>query len=117
MGEILLKWFQYNLVDLYSTFCGQQVEALKLWSDLLRKNPALGRQAAEWTKLEETRRAGVPDCMLLVTQRITKYPLILHGIQKVTEDEKEREFISHALSEARVSTPQKVYSFFTLTTF
>lgn len=44
-------------------------------------------------QLPLVRRLGIPECFLLVTQRITKYPILVERIIHNTEGEKEKIFI------------------------
>lgn len=64
------------------TFC-----VISLW---LQNNPLL-------------KKKGVPECILTVTQRITKYPLLIEAIIKTSENKLESEKLRKATELVKVS--------------
>jgi hypothetical protein len=50
------------------------------------------------------KKKGIPECILFVTQRLTKYPLLIEPLIKTSKDNKlEQEKLSKALALVKVS--------------
>ncbi len=50
------------------------------------------------------KKKGIPECILFVTQRLTKYPLLIEPLIKTSENKQEIEKLNKALLLVRVSS-------------
>ncbi|XP_060783131.1 rho guanine nucleotide exchange factor 18a isoform X2 [Neoarius graeffei] len=101
IGDILITQFsgdlRSRLQDSYGVFCSRHTEAVNLYKELQnnKKFQSLIRRIGQ---LSIVRRLGVPEGILLITQRITKYPVLVERIIKNTEaDTQEYEDLLNAL--------------------
>uniref|UniRef100_UPI00358F568E rho guanine nucleotide exchange factor 28-like n=1 Tax=Myxine glutinosa TaxID=7769 RepID=UPI00358F568E len=92
IGDILVQQFSdtsaKTLIDIYGEFCSRHKEALDFYKALMLRKPFqsfINKQSQN----PMLRRKGVQECMLLVTQRITKYPTLLGELLKHTKDDTE----------------------------
>ncbi|XP_056276295.1 rho guanine nucleotide exchange factor 18a isoform X2 [Pseudoliparis swirei] len=89
LGDILIAQFSGPLGDrmmgYYSQFCGNHIEAISLYKEQLQSNKKLQLLIRKIGQLPLVRRLGIPECFLLVTQRITKYPVLVERIIENTE--------------------------------
>ncbi|NXF11768.1 ARG28 factor, partial [Smithornis capensis] len=96
IGDILVQQFSEEnaskMEKIYGEFCSHQKEAVNLFKELQQN-----KKFQNFIKLRNSnllaRRRGIPECILLVTQRITKYPVlverILHYSKEGTEEHKD----------------------------
>ncbi|CAI9607419.1 unnamed protein product, partial [Staurois parvus] len=70
----------------YGKFCGHHNEAVNYFKDLLSKEKRFQAFIKKKGSSTLVRRLGIPECILLVTQRITKYPVILQRILQYTKE-------------------------------
>ncbi|KAM4749037.1 A-kinase anchor protein 13 [Rhinophrynus dorsalis] len=103
IGDLLVNQFSgenaERMKKTYGKFCGHHNEAVNYFKDLLSKEKRF--QAFIKKKMSSTvvRRLGIPECILLVTQRITKYPVLLQRILQYTkENDVEHQDVSHSLN-------------------
>uniref|UniRef100_A0A8C3HYH1 A-kinase anchoring protein 13 n=1 Tax=Chrysemys picta bellii TaxID=8478 RepID=A0A8C3HYH1_CHRPI len=103
IGDILVNQFSgengERMKKTYGKFCGHHNEAVNYFKDLQSKEKRF--QAFIKKKMSSTvvRRLGIPECILLVTQRITKYPVILQRILQYTkENEVEHQDLTQSLN-------------------
>ncbi|XP_073160293.1 A-kinase anchor protein 13 isoform X5 [Lepidochelys kempii] len=103
IGDILVNQFSgengERMKKTYGKFCGHHNEAVSYFKDLQSKEKRF--QAFIKKKMSSTvvRRLGIPECILLVTQRITKYPVILQRILQYTkENEVEHQDLTQSLN-------------------
>ncbi|XP_067411750.1 A-kinase anchor protein 13 isoform X3 [Emydura macquarii macquarii] len=103
IGDILMNQFSgengERMKKTYGKFCGHHNEAVNYFKDLQSKEKRF--QAFIKKKMSSTvvRRLGIPECILLVTQRITKYPVILQRILQYTkENEVEHQDLTQSLN-------------------
>uniref|UniRef100_A0A3B4ANF4 Uncharacterized protein n=1 Tax=Periophthalmus magnuspinnatus TaxID=409849 RepID=A0A3B4ANF4_9GOBI len=91
LGDILITQFSGSvgegMKECYSVFCSHQSEATKFYKDLLQNSKKFQNLIRKISQLPLVRRMGIPECFLLVTQRITKYPVLIERLIKNTEDE------------------------------
>ncbi|XP_040270116.1 A-kinase anchor protein 13 isoform X1 [Bufo bufo] len=88
-----------RMMKTYGKFCGHHKEALDYFKDLLSKDKRFQAFVKKKSSSPLVRRMGIPECLLLVTQRITKYPIILERILHYTEEnEVEHQSVTYALS-------------------
>ncbi|XP_078539285.1 A-kinase anchor protein 13 isoform X2 [Lissotriton helveticus] len=92
IGDLLVQQFSgenaERMMKTYGKFCGHHNEAVNYFKDLHSKEKRF--QAFMKKKMSSTvvRRLGIQECILLVTQRITKYPVLLQRILEYTKDNK-----------------------------
>ncbi|XP_060761500.1 rho guanine nucleotide exchange factor 28-like isoform X3 [Neoarius graeffei] len=89
IGDILLQQFSGpsagHMMALYGNFCSKQSEALKIYKQLQQSNRKLQlflRQSSN----SVIKRREIPEFLLLVTQRITKYPVLLERLLQHTDE-------------------------------
>ncbi|XP_062318645.1 A-kinase anchor protein 13 isoform X1 [Osmerus eperlanus] len=106
IGDVLLAQFSgptaERMKKVYGKFCSRHNEAVNLYKDLHARDKRF--QAFIKKKMSSTivRRLGIPECILLVTQRITKYPVLLQRVlQHTKESEEDYEGVSQALKQVK----------------
>ncbi|XP_043919877.1 rho guanine nucleotide exchange factor 28 isoform X2 [Protopterus annectens] len=90
VGDILVQQFSEEnankMKHVYGEFCSHHMEAVNLFKELLQTN----KKFHHFIKLQSSnflaRRLGLPECILLVTQRITKYPVLLERILQYSKE-------------------------------
>ncbi|XP_061649942.1 rho guanine nucleotide exchange factor 2-like isoform X6 [Phyllopteryx taeniolatus] len=101
IGELLLTQFSGQSADdmkkVYSEFCSRHPKAVKLYKDVLTRDRRLQHFIRRACRGPLLRRHGVQECILLVTQRITKYPVL---VQRILDNTKGNEDEARALSQA-----------------
>ncbi|TMS10275.1 Rho guanine nucleotide exchange factor 18 [Larimichthys crocea] len=89
LGNILTSQFSGDLgegmVECYSVFCSHHSEAVSFYKEQLQNSKKLQILIRKIGQLPLVRRLGIPECFLLVTQRITKYPILVERIIQNTE--------------------------------
>ncbi|XP_077328538.1 A-kinase anchor protein 13 isoform X3 [Lithobates pipiens] len=103
IGDILVNQFSGEKAEhmkrTYGKFCGHHNEAVNYFKDLLSKEKRFQAFIKKKGSSSLVRRLGIPECILLVTQRITKYPVLLQRILQYTkENEIEHQEVEKALS-------------------
>ncbi|CAN9514403.1 unnamed protein product [Ophioblennius macclurei] len=106
LGDLLLKQFSGQCADdmkkVYSEFCSRHPKAVKLYKEVLGRDRRLQQFIRRACRGPLLRRHGVQECILLVTQRITKYPVLLQRILDNTKgNEKEVQALSQALAKLK----------------
>ncbi|NXE97205.1 ARG28 factor, partial [Menura novaehollandiae] len=89
IGDILVEQFSeenaIKMEKIYGEFCSHQKEAVNLFKELQQN-----KKFQNFIKLRNSnllaRRRGVPECILLVTQRITKYPVLVERILQYSKE-------------------------------
>ncbi|KAM6994913.1 LOW QUALITY PROTEIN: rho guanine nucleotide exchange factor 2 [Tautogolabrus adspersus] len=103
IGDLLLSQFSGQSADdmkkIYSEFCSRHPKAVKLYKEVLTRDRRLQQFIRRVCRGPLLRRHGVQECILLVTQRITKYPVL---IQRVLDNTKGSEEEVQALSQALI---------------
>ncbi|XP_058503169.1 rho guanine nucleotide exchange factor 2 isoform X1 [Solea solea] len=103
IGDLLLRQFSGQCADdmkkLYSQFCSRHPKAVKLYKEVMARDRRLQQFVRRVCRGPLLRRHGVQECILLVTQRITKYPVLIQRILDYTRDTEGEEFqtLSRAL--------------------
>ncbi|XP_030642519.1 A-kinase anchor protein 13 [Chanos chanos] len=93
IGDVLVSQFSESNAErmkkVYGKFCSRHSEAVNFYKELHTKDKRF--QAFIKKKMSSTivRRLSIPECILLVTQRITKYPVLLQRILEHTKDNEE----------------------------
>ncbi|KAM6920198.1 rho guanine nucleotide exchange factor 18a isoform 1-T1 [Lycodopsis pacificus] len=89
LGDILVTQFSgalgEKMMECYSEFCGHHTEAISLYKEQLQNNKKMQILIGKIRQLPLVRRLGIPECFLLVTQRITKYPVLVERLIQNTE--------------------------------
>ncbi|NXP40926.1 ARHGI factor, partial [Leiothrix lutea] len=89
IGDLLVKQFSgengERMKEKYAVFCCGHNEAVSHYKDLLQSNKKFQNLIKKIGNSSIVRRLGVQECILLVTQRITKYPALLERIIQNTE--------------------------------
>ncbi|XP_078412203.1 rho guanine nucleotide exchange factor 18 [Cetorhinus maximus] len=89
IGDILSQQFsgEYGeeLKMQYGDFCGQHNEAVNYYKEMYQQNKKFQNLIKKLNNYSVVRRLGVQECILLVTQRITKYPVLVERIIQNTE--------------------------------
>ncbi|KAH8334557.1 hypothetical protein KR059_011484 [Drosophila kikkawai] len=102
IADILLDFFSLEQAQClrlaYGEFCANHRTALEQFK-LCLTDPSF----AEWYKhcLQNPllKKKGIPECILFVTQRLTKYPLLIEPLLKSAKDNKlETDKLQHALN-------------------
>lgn len=102
LGDLLINQFSGPSAELmrktYSEFCSRHTKALKLYKELYARDKRFQQFIRKVTRSAVLKRHGVQECILLVTQRITKYPVLINRILQHTHGlEEERQDLSKAL--------------------
>ncbi|KAM9719246.1 rho guanine nucleotide exchange factor 18a isoform 1-T2 [Menidia menidia] len=89
LGDILINQFSGRLgeqmMESYSVFCYRHSEAIGFYKEQMQSNKKLQILMRKIGQLPIVRRLGIPECFLLVTQRITKYPILVERLIQNTE--------------------------------
>ncbi|KAJ3599166.1 hypothetical protein NHX12_033129, partial [Muraenolepis orangiensis] len=87
-----------KMKDNYGDFCSHHIEAVSYYKEQLQNNKKFQNLIRKINHLPIVRRLGVTECILLVTQRITKYPVLVERILQNTEaGTEEQEELTRAL--------------------
>ncbi|XP_036298153.1 rho guanine nucleotide exchange factor 2 isoform X4 [Pipistrellus kuhlii] len=97
LGDLLIGQFSgpsaEQMRKTYSEFCSRHTKALKLYKELYARDKRFQQFIRKVTRLAVLKRHGVQECILLVTQRITKYPVLIsrilqhsHGMEEEHRD-------------------------------
>ncbi|XP_073667973.1 uncharacterized protein [Paramisgurnus dabryanus] len=102
IGDVLVSQFsEYNgenMRKVYGKFCSRHNEAVNFYKELHARDKRFQAFIRKKMSSSVVRRMGIPECILLVTQRITKYPVLLQRIlQHTRESDEEFEDLTQAL--------------------
>ncbi|XP_067107112.1 rho guanine nucleotide exchange factor 28 [Osmerus mordax] len=102
IGDVLLQQFSEEnaerMKQVYGEFCSHHNEAVSFFKELQQQNKRFQLFIKQQSINSLARRREIPECILLVTQRITKYPVLLERILQYTqEDTEEHTDLSQAL--------------------
>ncbi|XP_051896222.1 LOW QUALITY PROTEIN: A-kinase anchor protein 13-like [Pristis pectinata] len=93
IGDILVNQFSgpsaERLKKTYGKFCGQHNDAVNFYKELLAREKKFQAFVRKKMSSSIVRRLGIQECILLVTQRITKYPVIVQRIIHLTKETEE----------------------------
>ncbi|KFQ85785.1 Rho guanine nucleotide exchange factor 18, partial [Phoenicopterus ruber ruber] len=103
IGDLLVKQFSgengERMKEKYGVFCCGHNEAVSHYKDLFQSNKKFQNLIKKIGNCSIVRRLGVQECILLVTQRITKYPVLVERIIQNTEaGTRDYEELTQALS-------------------
>uniref|UniRef100_A0AAX7V153 Rho guanine nucleotide exchange factor (GEF) 1a n=1 Tax=Astatotilapia calliptera TaxID=8154 RepID=A0AAX7V153_ASTCA len=102
LGDILVEQFSGQSADdmqkTYAEFCSRHLKAVKLYKELLAKDKKFQFFIRQVSRGPLLRCHGVQECILLVTQRMFKYPALIQRIlDNTTDDEEEASSVAQAL--------------------
>ncbi|KAG7469495.1 hypothetical protein MATL_G00129460 [Megalops atlanticus] len=102
LGDVLQEQFSGHNADemrkAYAEFCSRHLKAVKLYKELLARDKRFQYFIRRVSRGPLLRRHGIQECILLVTQRITKYPVLIQRILDNTKgNEEEASSVSQAL--------------------
>uniref|UniRef100_A0A1A7YFK5 Rho guanine nucleotide exchange factor (GEF) 28 n=1 Tax=Iconisemion striatum TaxID=60296 RepID=A0A1A7YFK5_9TELE len=93
IGDILIQQFSdengEKMKQVYGEFCSRHNEAVGFFKELQQHNKRFHSFVKQQGNNSLVRRREIPECILLVTQRITKYPVLLERILHYTQEETE----------------------------
>ncbi|XP_047238579.1 rho guanine nucleotide exchange factor 28-like isoform X4 [Girardinichthys multiradiatus] len=106
IGDVLLQQFSdenaEKMKQVYGEFCSHHMEAVNFFKELQQQNKKFLNFVRQQSNNSLVRRREVPEFILLVTQRITKYPVLLEKILQYTQDgSQEHSDLSDALAQIR----------------
>ncbi|XP_060916015.1 rho guanine nucleotide exchange factor 1a isoform X1 [Labrus mixtus] len=106
LGDILLEQFSGQCADdmrkTYAEFCSRHLKSVKHYKELLARDKRFQCFIRRVSRGPLLRCHGVQECILLVTQRISKYPVLVQRILDNTmDDEEEVSSLAQALSMVR----------------
>ncbi|XDV18716.1 hypothetical protein PO909_024355 [Leuciscus waleckii] len=102
IGDVLVNQFSgsnaESMKKIYGKFCSRHSEAVNFYKELHARDKRFQAFIRKKMSSSVVRRMGIPECILLVTQRITKYPVLLQRIlQNTKENEEDFEDLTQAL--------------------
>lgn len=102
IADILAETFappaHHKLKAAYGEFCSRHRDAVEVFKECCTREPRLARFIRKCQQNPMLRKKGVPECVLFVAQRLTKYPLLLEPLLKTAGDDvTERELLQKAL--------------------
>ncbi|XP_068175203.1 rho guanine nucleotide exchange factor 18 isoform X2 [Antennarius striatus] len=103
VADVLIAQFSgeigERMKECYGDFCSRHTEAVNYYKEQLQSNKKFQNIIRKINNLSIVRRLGVTACILLVTQRITKYPVLVERILHHTEaGTEEHEALTQSLS-------------------
>ncbi|XP_074526149.1 rho guanine nucleotide exchange factor 28-like isoform X3 [Halichoeres trimaculatus] len=106
IGDVLLQQFSdenaEKMKQVYGEFCSHHTEAVGVFKELQQQNKKLQNFVKQQSNNSLVRRREVPEFILLVTQRITKYPVLLERILLYTQEgSQEHSDLTSALAQIR----------------
>ncbi|XP_067301282.1 A-kinase anchor protein 13 isoform X1 [Pseudorasbora parva] len=106
IGDVLVNQFSdsnaESMKKIYGKFCSRHTEAVNVYKELHARDKRFQAFIRKKMSSSIVRRMGIPECILLVTQRITKYPVLLQRIlQHTKENEEDFEDLTQALKQVK----------------
>ncbi|XP_011707775.1 PREDICTED: rho guanine nucleotide exchange factor 18-like isoform X3 [Wasmannia auropunctata] len=95
IADILVDQFSSDnaqrMKSAYGEFCSRHRDAVEAYKYYLRTDSRFARFVRHCQTNPLLKKKGIPECILFVTQRLTKYPLLIEPLIKtgVTQDEGE----------------------------
>lgn len=92
IGDVLEQQFSGTNSDkmksAYGEFCSNHMESVELYKKLMQKDKKFADFMKKCSLNKYCRRLSIPECITLVTQRLTKYPILIEAIVKTTKESK-----------------------------
>ncbi|VEN48664.1 unnamed protein product [Callosobruchus maculatus] len=103
IADILLEQFSNDhankLKSAYGEFCSRHRDAVEIYKFYLQNDQRFGEFVRHCQTNPLLKKKGIPECILFVTQRLTKYPLLIEPLIKTSkENRQEQEALQKALS-------------------
>ncbi|XP_070522801.1 rho guanine nucleotide exchange factor 28 isoform X2 [Cardiocondyla obscurior] len=95
IADILVEQFSSDnsqrMKSAYGEFCSRHRDAVETYKYYLRNDPRFARFVRHCQTNPLLKKKGIPECILFVTQRLTKYPLLIEPLIKtgIAQDEGE----------------------------
>lgn len=90
VADLLLEQFAGESSRLwkeaYGTFCSQHSDAVSLYKDIYKSDRRFQQFIRHCANNPLLKKKGIPECILFVTTRITKYPLLIEPLIKTARD-------------------------------
>jgi A-kinase anchor protein 13 len=107
LSDILLEQFSgsgaQKLKSAYGEFCSRHRDAVDIYKSYLH-DQRFSQFVRHCQANPLLKKKGIPECILFVTQRLTKYPLLIEPLIKTSKDNKsEQERLGRALALIKVS--------------
>ena len=79
--SLFLRWR-----SAYGAFCSQHLDAVSIYKEQLKSDRRFQEFVQQCSNNPLLRKMGIPECILTVTTRITKYPLLIEPLIKTAKD-------------------------------
>ncbi|XP_011057016.1 PREDICTED: rho guanine nucleotide exchange factor 18 isoform X2 [Acromyrmex echinatior] len=101
IADILVEQFSNDnaqrMKSAYGEFCSRHRDAVEVYKYYLRNDPRFARFVRHCQTNPLLKKKGIPECILFVTQRLTKYPLLIEPLIKTGIAQEESEDLRKAL--------------------
>ncbi|XP_060818383.1 rho guanine nucleotide exchange factor 18 isoform X2 [Bombus pascuorum] len=101
IADILVDQFSgenaQRMKSAYGEFCSRHRDAVEAYKYYLRHDPRFARFVRQCQSHPLLKKKGIPECILFVTQRLTKYPLLVEPLIKTVIAHEEGEDLRKAL--------------------
>lgn len=102
IADILLEQFSdqhaTKLKSAYGEFCSRYRNAIETYKDYFQNDARFAQFMRHCQTNPLLKKKGIPECILFVTQRLTKYPLLIEPLIKTSKENKqEQELLQRAL--------------------
>ncbi|KAK0161983.1 hypothetical protein PV327_008373 [Microctonus hyperodae] len=102
IADILIDQFSNDnsgrMKSAYGEFCSRHRDAVDTYKYYLRLDPRFARFVRLCQTNPLLKKKGIPECILFVTQRLTKYPLLVEPLIKTGTINEEKENLRKALN-------------------
>ncbi|XP_078362026.1 rho guanine nucleotide exchange factor 18-like [Oculina patagonica] len=92
VGDVLEQQFSgenaEKMKSAYGEFCSNHMDGVELYKKLHRTDKKFADFIKKCNMNKFCRRLSIPECITLVTQRLTKYPILIEAIVKTTKESK-----------------------------
>ncbi|XP_046861348.1 A-kinase anchor protein 13-like isoform X2 [Xenia sp. Carnegie-2017] len=89
IGDVIVKQFSGDngnqMKQIYGEFVSKHPEAVALYKHYFKTDKKFSSFINKYQSHRVVRRLSIPECFTLVTQRMTKYPLLIEAILKATK--------------------------------
>ena len=82
----LLTFLSVRWRSAYGAFCSQHLDAVSIYKEQLKSDRRFQEFVQQCSNNPLLRKMGIPECILTVTTRITKYPLLIEPLIKTAKD-------------------------------
>ncbi|KRT83540.1 hypothetical protein AMK59_3321, partial [Oryctes borbonicus] len=84
IADILLEQFSNShavkLKSAYGEFCSRHRDAVEIYKYYFQNDTRFGQFVKHCQANPLLKKKGIPECILFVTQRLTKYPLLIEPL-------------------------------------